>query len=843
QGPRGPVGDKGPDGDQGPQGPVGDKGPDGDASADTALSTRLAAVEAKTQDLTIPTPATGFANVTDATVASIAAYGGAINTESEADLQTLARAIPAGDWAVQLGRINSEYIFARIPHDADPRNYQILDTPSIHGFQPATLPISGFIASGDSADSNPVYDYYLSNGTLANDAALALQATASVAHHGTTDFAGTVTGRLNPNVADTDAIQDNAVTSAKLSAAVRQSIVDAGNSGGSSSTPSAAGPLAATAITARSVAFDSAAEQRVALTPARADSWFAGKQILVDVSYTAQTQADLHFSGIVQGGDIPASAAGYRLHVQGQGGAYLVIRRISSGGTTTAFGVTDSTGFGGSQSAIQIRFYVLEGAKGDKGDQGDPGSGGLTQDQVDARVGTVGDARYLQLSGGELTGALTLHSEPAVDAQAANKGYVDRSTAALQNALLVFDALPDPSNYQVGQRVEIGLTQYGLTSGVANNLSVTVGHQVFGNAQNNRFGFVSHAFGNIDRALPELGTPLHNPTVASGGSLAQAVTVLRQGTGNPSTFSAYALVDAAEYARAKGSAAVRNDPLRVTANDGNSAVTLLLRRQAATVTVRGVDYLAFSVEANQDPGQTSTTIFRFWSLVSGADGDDVDFAFNASSTGASSNRLIGSETGWTALPNEPFEALQDRVDHLTNLVNHNTQLLSANSLDPSGTTWGSVDSSAQVGLYATPSQASLALVTTALAQDSFDAGDISFTENVTRFIYIVVPHGQGGNYRLRYDHTDGTSSYVRVSTLWNLGNGTVNGNQVTFFGDYGAASVTPAIAGIDLEVSSTVEEPRFNGTLGPHTVRVLSQTAYDAITTKETGVIYMVPET
>ena len=37
----------------------------------------------------------------------------------------------------------------------------------------------------------------------------------------------------------------------------------------------------------------------------------------------------------------------------------------------------------------------------------------------------VADARYLQLSGGTLTGALTLNGNPSADNQAANKAYVD----------------------------------------------------------------------------------------------------------------------------------------------------------------------------------------------------------------------------------------------------------------------------------------------------------------------------------------------------------------------------------------------------------------------------------
>lgn len=51
---------------------------------------------------------------------------------------------------------------------------------------------------------------------------------------------------------------------------------------------------------------------------------------------------------------------------------------------------------------------------------------GLTQEQA--------DERYLQLSGGTLTGALTLNGEPTEDLQAVPKQYVDNAEANLSNA-------------------------------------------------------------------------------------------------------------------------------------------------------------------------------------------------------------------------------------------------------------------------------------------------------------------------------------------------------------------------------------------------------------------------
>lgn len=49
----------------------------------------------------------------------------------------------------------------------------------------------------------------------------------------------------------------------------------------------------------------------------------------------------------------------------------------------------------------------------------------LDADDVGALDQTSADARYLQLSGGTMTGALTLNGNPSADNQAANKAYVD----------------------------------------------------------------------------------------------------------------------------------------------------------------------------------------------------------------------------------------------------------------------------------------------------------------------------------------------------------------------------------------------------------------------------------
>ena len=64
------------------------------------------------------------------------------------------------------------------------------------------------------------------------------------------------------------------------------------------------------------------------------------------------------------------------------------------------------------------------------------------------QAGTLDD-RYLHISGGTLTGYLTLHAGPVLDAHAATKGYVD---AAIEAATNNIDILPDISNpeQQVG---------------------------------------------------------------------------------------------------------------------------------------------------------------------------------------------------------------------------------------------------------------------------------------------------------------------------------------------------------------------------------------------------------
>ena len=416
--------------------------------------------------------------------------------------------------------------------------------------------------------------------------------------------------------------------------------------------------------------------------------------------------------------------------------------------------------------------------------------------------------------------------------------------SAPANTLLYFASLPDKSGYTVGQIIEVGYEHYELTNGDANTVTINVGTNALESGQGTRAGYFSHRLHEHESDFPEFGTAKHNPVGSDGGPLAEAISTLIQGT----TYSAYALVNKTVYEAAKGSAVAANDPLRVTADDGTNNVTLLLRKQSAEPVIAGIENLSFSVES-ENPGPT-TTIRRFRELVNNAAGDDVDFRFNASTTGAVARQLVGSETAWTPKPNPTIQHLGDRIEvleddvdgqHLAQQVNHNSQLLSAVQLDPSGIQWGSVDSSSTIGLYASDTQLTLAEARTAFANGDFNNGDLNFDEE-TKFLYIVVPHGMGINFQTRYDHTNGTSNYSNVARLWNLGNGQVGNQQVTFFGDYGSPSITSGIAGVDLQQSSTIEVPVWNGIFGAHAVQVLTETAYQSLAAKEDGVLYLTTE-
>jgi hypothetical protein len=61
----------------------------------------------------------------------------------------------------------------------------------------------------------------------------------------------------------------------------------------------------------------------------------------------------------------------------------------------------------------------------------DVAEGATNQYFTAARVQTVGDARYLKLAGGTLTGALTLSGAPTLDLHASTKKYVDDAVAAV----------------------------------------------------------------------------------------------------------------------------------------------------------------------------------------------------------------------------------------------------------------------------------------------------------------------------------------------------------------------------------------------------------------------------
>lgn len=82
---------------------------------------------------------------------------------------------------------------------------------------------------------------------------------------------------------------------------------------------------------------------------------------------------------------------------------------------------------------INFAFTGLKGAKGDKGDNGDPATNIITgvkgAAETDYRTGDVSlsaaNVGALPISGGEMTGALTLSGNPTDANHAATKGYVD----------------------------------------------------------------------------------------------------------------------------------------------------------------------------------------------------------------------------------------------------------------------------------------------------------------------------------------------------------------------------------------------------------------------------------
>ena len=117
--------------------------------------------------------------------------------------------------------------------------------------------------------------------------------------------------------------------------------------------------------------------------------------------YTRSPNTLIRFNTLIRKADIEGVVAGsaYRLQLQGGGGAFITLYDNGSG--ILIIGALD-TGY----TAGVCDVFKVTGAED-----------GITL--------TAGDARYLQLSGGTLTGLVTLSGAPTSDLHAATKKYVD----------------------------------------------------------------------------------------------------------------------------------------------------------------------------------------------------------------------------------------------------------------------------------------------------------------------------------------------------------------------------------------------------------------------------------
>lgn len=96
---------------------------------------------------------------------------------------------------------------------------------------------------------------------------------------------------------------------------------------------------------------------------------------------------------------------------------------------------------------------------------------GISQDEA--------DARYLQLSGGTMTGALTLAGDPTGDLQAATKRYVDSKSGGSQDRMLLATlttspgTTPIPLNCTTAEALKLIAIQLEYTpTGAASGLSI-----------------------------------------------------------------------------------------------------------------------------------------------------------------------------------------------------------------------------------------------------------------------------------------------------------------------------------------------------------------------------------
>ena len=131
----------------------------------------------------------------------------------------------------------------------------------------------------------------------------------------------------------------------------------------------------------------------------------------------------------------------------------------------------------------------------------------------------------------------------------------------------------------------------------------------------------------------------------------------------------------------------------------------------------------------------------------------------------------------------------------------------------------------------------------------------TFTINglAARYPLVVLPHDIDHSlYRLEIEANNGTMTYIPITQMWNLGNGTRNGEMVSYFSTYQRASVGPA-AQVFLEQATSVDHTgttEFAGILtGTHRVTtfpdvsgsiiLITRSQLDALAIKVAGKLYV----
>ena len=131
----------------------------------------------------------------------------------------------------------------------------------------------------------------------------------------------------------------------------------------------------------------------------------------------------------------------------------------------------------------------------------------------------------------------------------------------------------------------------------------------------------------------------------------------------------------------------------------------------------------------------------------------------------------------------------------------------------------------------------------------------TFTINglAARYPLVVLPHDIDHSlYRLEIEANNGSITYIPITQMWNLGNGTRNGEMVSYFSTYQRASVGPA-AQVFLEQATEIDHTgttEFAGILtGTHRVTtypdvsgsiiLITQNQLDALAIKVAGKLYV----